>query len=177
MDTVVVRLAEARDAPFLPAVERSAAQLFSQTPDLAWLANGSVQSVEQHLELIKGGVAWVAVDHEDVPIGFLNGNLINQNLHICEVSVESNHQGKGIGRGLMEAARQWAVHCGCSSITLTTFRNVPWNEGFYKSLGFTTLKSSELTTLLDNIMKEEVDAGLPGEQRCAMCLHLGEHIA
>jgi len=147
-------------------------QAFLQFPDLAWLANGSVQSVEQHLELIEGGAAWVAVDPQDVPVGFLNGFLTNQTLYICEVSVQSDYQGKGTGRRLMEAARQWAISCGCSSITLTTFQHVPWNESFYKSLGFTTLRPSELTPSLCAIIKEEADAGLPIEQRCAMYLRL-----
>jgi GNAT superfamily N-acetyltransferase len=172
MDAITVRPTEARDASLLPAVERSAAQAFLQLPDLAWLANGNVQSVGQHLEMIEGGTSWVAVHSKHGPVGFLNGILTEQDLYICEVSVQSNYQGKGIGRDLMETARQWAVSNGCSSIYLTTFRNVPWNEGFYKSLGFTTLKPSELTPSLCDIMKEEVDAGLPTEQRCAMCLRL-----
>ncbi|KAJ5825619.1 GCN5- N-acetyltransferase [Penicillium riverlandense] len=172
MDTVTVRLAKAKDAPLLLAVERSAAQVFLQLPDLAWIANDSVQSEERHLELIERGAAWVAVTPEDIPIGFLNGKLMDQDLHIKEISVQFDYQGKGIGRKMMRAAREWAVSHGCLSITLTTFRDVPWNEGFYRSLGFTTLKSSELTTSLKNVMKEEADAGLPIERRCAMCLRL-----
>lgn len=172
MDSVTIRPTEPRDAPLLPAVERSAAQAFLQFPDLAWLANGSVQSAEKHLELIEGGASWVAVGPEGLPVGFLNGFLTNLDLYICEVSVQSNHQSKGIGRRLMEAAKQWAVSCGCTSITLTTFRKLPWNEGFYKSLGFDTLDESELTPALYDIRNEEIDAGLPIEQRCAMFLRL-----
>ncbi|CAL5868749.1 uncharacterized protein PFLUO_LOCUS2976 [Penicillium psychrofluorescens] len=172
MDTITVRLAKAKDAPLLPAVERSAAQVFLQLPDLAWIANDRVQTEERHLELIEHGAAWVAVNPEDIPIAFLNGKWTDQDLHINEISVQFNYQGKGIGRKMMNAAREWAESHGCLSITLTTFRDVPWNEGFYRSLGFTTLKSSELTMTLNAVMKEEADAGLPIEQRCAMSLRL-----
>ncbi|KAJ5591862.1 GCN5- N-acetyltransferase [Penicillium hispanicum] len=172
MEHFTIRQAEARDATLLPAVERSAAEAFLQLPNLAWIATGATQSVEQHLETIKSGLEWVAVDAEDSPIGFLNANLADRNLHILEVSVASSYQGKGVGRRLMETVRRWAVTSGCSSITLITFRNVPWNEGFYRSLGFRILEPSELTPSLDILMKDEVDAGFLVEERCAMSLRL-----
>ncbi|KAJ5963138.1 GCN5- N-acetyltransferase [Penicillium waksmanii] len=167
-----IRQAEARDAPLLPAVERSAAQAFLQLPKHAWLADGDTQSVEQHLKFIKDGFEWVAVDAKDAPIAFLNGNLTKKTFHIHEVSVQSIHQGKRVGRNLMETVIRWAVTSDCSSVTLTTFRNVPWNEGFYRSLGFRTLDSSELTPELNIIMKHEAEAGLLIDERCAMCLRM-----
>lgn len=172
MEKFTTRQAKARDAMLLPAVERSAAEIFLQIPHLAWLANGDTQSVEQHLEFIKSGSEWVAVDTLDIPIAFLNGNLTKRNFHIHEVSVKATYQGKGIGRSLIEKARQWAVISGCSSMTLTTFRKVPWNEGFYRSLGFRTLDNFEMTPSLDSLLKSEADAGLLIEERCAMCLSL-----
>lgn len=172
MEKFTIRQAKPKDAPLLAAVERSAAQAFLQLPGLAWLASSDTQSVEQHLNFIKRGLEWVAVDAENVPIAFLNGSLENKNFHIHEVSVESSHQGKGIGRSLVLTAKQWAITSGCSSITLTTFRNVPWNEGFYRSMQFRTLDSSELTPSLEGLMKIEADAGLSIKERCAMCLRL-----
>lgn len=184
MSKFKIRLAEERDAPLLPAVERSAGRTFLQHPKLAWIADDGTQSVEQHLDFIKRGLEWVAVDGdaEDVPVGFLNGFLNQETtststststtFHIQEISVEAEYQGKGIGRSLMETARQWAAGSGCEALTLTTFRNVPWNEGFYRSIGFRTLGSSELTRSLEVMMKKEADAGLALEDRCAMCLCL-----
>ena len=172
MTTVATRAAQPRDAAFLPPIERSAAQLFSQVPSLAWIATDSVQTEERHLELIKEGTEWVAIDDDDKPIGFLNGDLVAGNLHICEVSVHADHQRKGIGRRLIQAAKDWATAHGCPYITLTTFRAVPWNEVFYHSLGFRTLASSEVSTSLAKIMDGEAEAGLALETRCAMSLSL-----
>lgn len=172
MAHIVIREAEATDTPLLPAVERSAAQTFLQLSGYEWLATGDTQSVEEHLDYIKRGVEWVAVDAANLPIAFLNGSLAERIFHIHEVSVESSHQGKGIGRGLVSTAKQWAIASGCSSITLTTFRNVPWNELFYRSLGFRTMDTSGLTASLEAVMKNEADVGLPIKDRCAMSLNL-----
>lgn len=168
----VIREAEATDAPLLPAVERSAAQTFLQLPGYEWLATGDTQSVEEHLDYIKRGVEWVAVDAANLPIAFLNGSLAERIFHIHEISVQSSHQGKGVGRGLISTAKQWAIASGCSSITLTTFPNVPWNELFYRSLGFRILDTSGLTAFLEAVMKNEADVGLPIKDRCAMSLNL-----
>ena len=123
---------------------------------------------------MNSGVSWVAVDSElDSPLGFLNGQLLDGNLHVWEMSVDKNHQGKGIGRALMNHARQWATSQDLGAITLTTFRDVPWNDRFYASMGFVGFSSSELTPALRRVLGDEVRDGLPGEQRCAMRLLLG----
>ncbi|KND90041.1 hypothetical protein TOPH_05351 [Tolypocladium ophioglossoides CBS 100239] len=167
------RPATAADVPLLPAVERSAAEAFKRIPDLAWVADDDGQSEQRHLELIQGGVSWVAVnDASDAPLGFLNGQLMGGNLHIWEMSVGKDHQGKGIGRGLMNHARRWATSQDLLAITLTTFRDVPWNDKFYASMGFTMLSSSELTPALKRVLGDAVRDGFPGEKRCAMRLLL-----
>ncbi|KAJ5753685.1 uncharacterized protein N7511_007838 [Penicillium nucicola] len=170
MTTFTIRQAKTKDAPLLPTVEHSAAQAFLNLPKHAWLANGDTQSVEEHLEFIKDGFEWVAVDAKDAPVAFVNGKLAEKTFHIHEISVHSLHQGKRVGRRLMETVIQWAGAVGCSAITLTTFRNVAWNEGFYASLGFRTLGSSELTPALEVVMRREDEAGLLVAERCAMCL-------
>lgn len=173
---LTVRPATHADAPLLPAVERSAGQAFRQIQDLAWIADDSGQSVERHLTLIAQGVAWVAVDAgltpEEVPVGFLNGEILDGNLHIWEMSVDKDHQGKGIGRALMAQAKKWAVEQQLPFVTLTTFRNVPWNDKFYKSIGFVTLDDGEVTAALRKVLDDEVGDGLPAERRCAMRLSL-----
>lgn len=167
-----IRPATSTDASLLPAIEQSAGQTFRQIPDLAWIADDSNQPVERHLALIAHGVAWVAVDLADTPVGFLNGEILHGALHIWEMSVHKDHQGKGIGRALMGQARKWAMEKQLSFITLTTFRDVAWNEAFYKSLGFVTLEEDQITIGLRKVLDDEVRDGLPGEKRCAMMLSL-----
>lgn len=165
-----IRRATAADAPQLPDVEYSAGQAFKSIPALAWIADDDVQTPETHVSIMERGVAWVAVDDTDTPIGFLNGEPVDGYLHIWEMSVSQGQQGKGIGRSLMQHAKEHAKSSGQRGLTLTTFRDVPWNDRFYTSAGFSLLQPSEISPALTKVLDEEVKAGLPGERRCAMRL-------
>lgn len=57
-------------------------------------------------------------------------------------------------------------------VTLTTFRELVWNERFYRKLGFLTLGEEELGSRLAQILAKEATNGLPAERRCAMRLSL-----
>jgi len=167
-----VRLAIEEDVPLLPAIERSAGQVFRAIPSLAWIADDTVQTTEEHLQFVRFGTSWVAVDICDRPLGFLNGQVLGREFHICQAAVDRAHQGRGYGRALIKAAIDWAKAQELAAITLTTFRDVPWNEPFYTSLGFETLEQVQLCTRLLETLRKEVEHGLPEEQRCAMRLRL-----
>jgi hypothetical protein len=68
----------------------------------------------------------------------------------------------------IEHARAQALR----SITLTTFREVPWNGPFYRSLGFQVLSPEELEPRLRDILDDETQRGFPAEERCAMRLSI-----
>jgi hypothetical protein len=59
---------------------------------------------------------------------------------------------------------------GLTSLTLTTFRDVPWNAPFYARLGFEYV--TELTPELRQKREEETAHGLAFDSRCAMRLPL-----
>ena len=168
-----IRKAIAADAEKLPEIERSAGAAFLEDLDLKWIADDDVQSVERHLELIDWGAAWVATDASGEPVGFLSAEVTANTLHIWELAVRNDLQGRGMGRALIERARLWAVDQGIGVVTLTTFRGVPWNEPFYRSIGFRTLGSHEFTPFLACTLAAEISAGLPAEKRCAMVLAIG----
>jgi GNAT superfamily N-acetyltransferase len=165
-------LAHAADAPFLPAVERSAGEAFRAIDDLAWIADAEDLSVDRYAALIAGGATWVASDAAGDIAGFLCGELFGDALHIWEMSVRHDRQRAGLGKGLLETARSRVVAAGLRSVTLTTFRAVAWNEPFYRRAGFRTLPDHELTQRLAETLRAEVATGMPGERRCAMCLDL-----
>jgi GNAT superfamily N-acetyltransferase len=169
-----IRSTRAADVAHLPAIERSAAQAFLAIPDLAWIATDSVQTEAQHHALIAGGTAWVAVDVDDAPVGFLTAEMTDGSLHICEVSVRRDFQGKGLGKALMAAARHWAARKAIAQLTLITFRDVPWNEPFYKKLGFTTVAERDLSPELLRRLDDDANTGLPRAKRCAMVRAVAE---
>jgi ribosomal protein S18 acetylase RimI-like enzyme len=168
-----IRPAILADAALLPAIERSAGELFRQSPNLAWVADGDVQSEEQHVEFIEKGMAWVAVTSKDVPVGFLNGKAVDGQFHIYEVSVHGAHQRHGLGSALVNRAKLFAQDHGYPAVTLTTFRDVEWNDGFYRRVGFRMIEGFQLSNALAEILADEIEVGLPGEARCAMVIELG----
>jgi GNAT superfamily N-acetyltransferase len=165
---IQIRHAVPADAALLPDIERSAGSLFRTLADLAWIADHQIMSAEAHLARIAEGTVWVAQDEEASLIGFLTAEGAGDELHIWELSVHAGHQGRGVGRQLMEAAEAYARRAGLSALTLTTFRGVPWNEPFYARLGFETLEGAAIGERLSALLRDEVLHGLPGERRCAM---------
>ncbi len=170
-----IRTARSGDADLLPPIERSAGELFRSDPDLAWIADGEVQTVETHLGFIANNAAWVAVGPDDTPVAFLNGEVIGGCFHIWEMSVHADHQRQGLGSKLITAATHYALAQGYHALTLTTFSNVAWNDAFYARLGFEVIPQKQLSDELSQILAEEAEAGLPAERRCAMIMTLTEN--
>lgn len=163
-----IRPARGCDAAFLPAIERSSGEIFRQWPGLEWIADDDIQSEEQHRTLIAKDVAFVADLTDHGIVAFLNGEITVDALHVWQIAVHRDQQGRGIGRKLMEAAQQLATDQGIRALTLTTFRQVHWNEPYYQRLGFITLDRKKLPPRLKAVLDAEERAGLPIAQRCAM---------
>lgn len=53
-------------------------------------------------------------------------------------------------------------------MTLTTFRDVPWNAPFYARRGFELLDDTTIGERLQTILEKEAGHGLPRARRCAM---------
>ena len=171
---VRVRLAEVGDAEFLPAVERSAGEVFRGAPGLEWIADDEEQSEERHRAYAAAGTAWVVVDEADRPFGFLSAERFGEELHIWELAVRQSDQGRGAGRALLDASFSYARQQGLAAVTLTTFRGLTWNELLYARMGFKTLREEHLGERLAQVLTDEGARGLPAERRCAMRLELGK---
>ncbi|WP_320110076.1 GNAT family N-acetyltransferase [Pseudomonas sp. B21-053] len=126
----------------------------------------------QHLHAIETQDIWVAELPDGVLAGFLSAEQVDNQLHIQELSVSQPFQGQGIGRKLLLAAIEYSRERELDGLTLTTFRDVPWNAPFYQRSGFETLSAAETSPRLLAILRQEIDHGLPEERRCAMWLRL-----
>lgn len=164
---MLIRLAVPDEAEKLVNIERSAAAIFRQIPALAWVADAQGKSVNQHLEFIVDGDCWVAVEQQQL-VGFIEVEVMDQALHIWELSVDSRWQRKGIGKALLQKVIMQAKQLNCDHVTLTTFRDVAWNGVYYQKLGFTIISAEKLTLLLQAILKKEVAYGFTASSRCAM---------
>jgi ribosomal protein S18 acetylase RimI-like enzyme len=58
-------------------------------------------------------------------------------LYVDDLCVDESSRGKGIGRQLMEYARDYAREQGCHNLTLHVWACNPEAEAFYAALGLT----------------------------------------
>lgn len=167
---LVIRRTQTADAPLLPNIERSAGEAFRAVDSLAWLADGEDHPAATHLAHIEAETSWVAVD--EVPIGFLIGDVAGDTFHIVELSVRLDRQRSGIGSALLTHVIDWARAQGLRAVTLTTFRDVAWNAPFYRRIGFREIAWLDLARHASRWLEREAALGLPKERRCAMRLDL-----
>ncbi|PKO03258.1 MAG: GNAT family N-acetyltransferase [Chloroflexi bacterium HGW-Chloroflexi-5] len=166
-----IRLTNIEDIGLLRDIEDSSGKRFREIPSLAWIADDDAMSPETHLLYVTQSTSWVAeVDNQMV--GFVCAESVDEDLHVWLLAVQLEWQGKGIGRQLMKTVIEHAHLNKFLSVTLTTFRDVPWNEPFYRALGFEIIDSEMIDSRLKKILDDEIQHGLPGDLRCAMQLLL-----
>jgi GNAT superfamily N-acetyltransferase len=162
------RKAIQRDAPLLTDLEQSAGLAYRADREIAWVAEGDNLSPERYGEIIGDGWSWVAEGEHGELLAFIAATRGGHDLHIWEFDVRLDCQRRGIGRRLLQRFLAEAAAAGISAVTLTTFRDVPWNGPFYQSMGFEPLVPEKLDARLAVLLAEEVQKGLPAARRCAM---------
>lgn len=167
----MIRPTRPDETHLLPAIERSAGMAFSAIPELAWVAADDVLSAEEHRRLARAGTSWVA-ELDGHPVGFACAECVGADLHVHEVAVRRDLQGQGLGTRLMRSVEAHARKTDLARLTLTTFRDVPWNEPFYRRLGFSIVAPDALDDRLRRVLDEEAAAGFPSAMRCAMQMSL-----
>lgn len=70
------------------------------------------------------------------PVGFAAVHDVDGAAYLATLAVLPSEMRTGIGSRLLEHACDWARAQGYPAITLTTFRDVPWNAPFYAKRGF-----------------------------------------
>jgi GNAT superfamily N-acetyltransferase len=165
---VEIRLAVLEDAVRLPEIEQSASNSFFEIPDLASLPYEENLSVRAHQGYIALGTEWVALNEGGELVGFLAAEIISTELHLWELAVRQDVQGRGIGGRLVRMAEIFAKERRLDAMTLTTFTDVPWNAPWYSRLGF---EGDSADARLATIVRAELERGLP--RRCAMRKRLG----
>lgn len=166
-DFSIVFAAE-QDTQEFPAVERSAGELFRSIPSLAWIADDTVMSPAEHNRCLKNGLVLAARDERGSSVGFLTAEMFGSCIHIWVIAVMHSAQGRGIGKRLIESAVSLGAAREMSAVTLTTFRNVPWNRPFYERVGFRVIEPLELDRRLRAVLQAEAEHGIPVDERCAM---------
>ncbi len=177
MSTYTIRPAHATDLPDLPAIEVAAAQLFRDTPH-TFIADSSGMSLASFEEHFARNRIWVAVHRDeagnDQVVGFAVARKLDGEVYLHEIDLHPDHGRRGLGRRLIDAVITWTRQESLPAVTLSTFRNIPWNEPYYTSLGFQPLDDADLGPGLREVRAHEAADGLDSSQRLCMRLSLAK---
>jgi len=168
-----IRSATQKDIPYLPEIEQAAGRLFAGL-DLVQDSEDHTVPIEELARAQKAGRLWVATERHGQPVGFALITAIDGLAHLEELDVHPDHGRRGLGTALVEKVCEWAKSAGFAAITLSTFRDLPWNAPFYARIGFRALAEDELTKELLQLREIEAGRGLPTAERVVMRRELEE---
>ncbi|MEU6132694.1 GNAT family N-acetyltransferase [Saccharopolyspora sp. NPDC047091] len=163
---MLIRAARAEELAVLPEVERRSGWCFAEV-GMARVASDAPLPVEVLAGFRESGSLWVAVQGPG-PVAFLAAEVLDGALHVAQVSVDPGWARRRIGAVLLAHAGARAVRRGCAGVSLTTFREVPWNAPYYARLGFRVVPEGALSPGLAARLDAERSV-FPGWPRVAMC--------
>ena len=101
--TYVIRLCRPEEAGDLLNVEAAAGERFREV-GLPEIADNPTSETDFVKAFLRGGIAQVAIDGADRPVGFCLTGELDGGGHIYELSVHPAHGRQGLGKRLVDAA-------------------------------------------------------------------------
>ena len=166
-------------APALPedidrliAVDLAAGQLFAPT---------GLLSDDALLDHVPETVMLQAIEAEDLlkistqdgtPVGFALVSRRGGTLYLDQISVHPDFGRRGLGADLVRYVLQIAKQRRLKQVTLSTFRDVPWNAPFYGKLGFREIPRKDMADWMLDLEKIQAES-LDVSQRCFMVRKIG----
>ena len=130
-----IRRRRLEDDPQLLQVENRAAELFRQHRFGA-VSEFPTPHVESLQRMIGGRDVSVAVSEpDDDPVNSPLPARVDY-MHLAELSVDPAHGQRGLGNALVSKLIEQAAKMSAKGVSLTTFRDVPFNAPFYAKMGF-----------------------------------------
>ena len=164
---MIARLAELAEIPLLNDVEADASQVFQAEPDFAFVAQYPLPDEGAYVPFIAERRAFVCEEQAGIA-GFILMGEVDGNGHIFQVSVRAGLQRRGVGRQLIAVGETWARQQGHGAVTLTTFRDLPWNAPAYARLGYAFMDEGPRGPMMSDILENERALGLFRQVRVAM---------
>jgi GNAT superfamily N-acetyltransferase len=173
---VVIRRAHSAEIAGLGDVERDGDRRFDGYDGVP----GGFTDTQSRARLDRAweaGRVWVAVggsagddeaSDEGGIIGFALAEIVDQNVHLEQVSVRLGHQGQGVGGRLVDVVKAYAEDRGMGAVTLCTFSDVSWNRPFYERRGFVVVPEDQWTPELRAVFEGDGDLGLDLSRRVVM---------
>lgn len=172
MKSFSIRLARASELQKLVAIDDDASELYAQA-GLALTFDKThpfvVAESGRWAAAIERGLAHVAVDAGDRPIGFMTLGFVDSEPYLDQVAVRRSSMRRGVGTALLRHAFEWSAP---QSLWLTTYSHLPWNKPYYERHGFVLVPEIACGSELRAILREQ-RAVLPDpDKRVAMVRRL-----
>jgi GNAT superfamily N-acetyltransferase len=165
-DPYHIRPARPDEIACIREIEDAAGSMFSGTGLIDEALDVSFP-LDDLVRLVDWGQVWVACD-EELPVGMVIASVREGTVYIEEMDVLPSHGRRGVGTRLLTTVIEWARARGHHAITLSTFRDAPWNGPFYRRNGFHDLESAEWTPWMRAIREHEAEHGLVVDMRVFM---------
>ena len=162
-----IRPARRDELPALRAIESDAGSQFALV-DMPAIAADEPPAIAVLEAYHRCGRAWVAVDSGDSPVAYLLSSSVDGAAHIDQLSVATASAHQRIGAGLIEHLARIAATEDLLMLTLTTFRDVPWNAPYYTRLGFSVIQPADYGPELRSLIAHEQSAIPSDAPRVAM---------
>nr|WP_225311788.1 GNAT family N-acetyltransferase [Microbispora cellulosiformans] len=178
----MIRQAEPADLAALPEIERAADGMFPPLGIVFPPGTTVVEECDNPARVIVAGRP---------PVGFALIGVVDGLTHLEQIAVHPGHANQGIGTRLLEAvcaitamqaglaARTTAdptttamhtpaARATAAAVTLTTFRDVPWNAPWYARRGFRVIPPHEWGPELSALVEHERALGIEVAPRVVM---------
>jgi GNAT superfamily N-acetyltransferase len=162
-----IRPATHGDIPQLVLIELAGNELFTPTGLIPPEQMDDHVSIEWHQDAIEAGMSFVVTNTDDFPVGFTLTSLREPDLYLDEIAVHPDYARQGLGSALLGHCLERAKDLRVRSVSLSTFRNVPWNGPFYKQFGFRELPQKKWTGWMHQINAVQAET-LDVTERCFM---------
>ena len=130
--------ADASEVGLLAEVDRAASALFAPTGLLSDEALKDHVPVDILASAAENGDLFTARLDSGTAVGFALVSLRGGTLYLDQISVHPDHGQRGIGADLLTRVIDEAKRRKLRRVTLSTFRDLPWNGPFYAKHGFAT---------------------------------------
>ena len=164
-----VRLARPDELDALPAIEIAADVRFGATVYAGLVAGYPTTEIADLADAQDRWGLWVAIDDGDRPVGFAHCKPVGRiSLYVAQLSVHPDHAGNRLAARMLDRVAAFHGPRGVQRLTLTTFRDVPWNGPYYERIGFREVPDLGAEVFLGRQIAEQVRSGFPRETRMAM---------
>ena len=168
---ITIRTARSEDLQTIQAIERASAQRFLGVMDAIAHDRPSPLELLAARQQARGLlVAEALAGQTSALAGFVMFRLLEQSFYIEQIDVTPAFERQRIGAALIDAVAHSARDAGLARLTLSTFREIPWNAPYYASFGFAEWASDEAPASIRQALRQEAANGLP--DRCAMVMAL-----